>query len=146
MGLDSVYGEILNEHNLRPSHRGNISDATIRLEGKNPTCGDDITLNLTVNEEGKISAGAFAGAGCAVSQASTDIMLDLIEGRTPEEALALVESFMHMVHGIATDEELEALDEAQALKDVAHMPARAKCATLAWHTLEKMIREQIKEQ
>ncbi len=146
MDLKSIYREIVNEHNLHPGHKYEMENAAYSLQGVNPTCGDDITLNLTVNEEGKISAGAFAGAGCAVSQASTDIMLDLIEGRTPEEALALVESFMHMVHGTATDEELEALDEAQALKDVAHMPARAKCATLAWHTLEKMIREQIKEQ
>ena len=142
MDLKSIYREIVNEHNLHPEHKNEMVHPTFELQGVNPTCGDDITLRLLIGEDGKISAGAFSGEGCAVSQASTDIMLSLVEGKTPEEALSLVESFMSMIHGTATEEELEALDEAQALKDVAHMPARAKCATLAWHTLEKMLRER----
>ncbi len=141
MDLKTIYREIVNEHNLHPEHKESLVQPTYELQGANPTCGDDITLQLEVGEDGIISRGAFTGSGCAVSQASTDIMLELIEGKTKDEALALVKSFMAMVHGTATEEELEILDEAQALKDVAHMPARAKCATLAWHTLEKMLAE-----
>ena len=142
MSLDSIYGEILNEHNLRPSHRGNISDATIRLEGKNPTCGDDIYLELKVGEDGIIEDGAFSGSGCAISQASVDIMLDLIIGEPKERALELCGKFMGMIHGKATGEDLEDLDEAAALKDISHMPARVKCAVLGWHTMEEMLKNK----
>ena len=142
MGLESIYGEILNEHNLRPSHRGSIADATIRLEGKNPTCGDDIFLELKVGEDGTIEDGAFNGSGCAISQASVDIMLDLIIGESRERALELCEKFMGMIHGKADEDDLEDLDEASTLKDISHMPARVKCAVLGWHTMEEMIKNK----
>ena len=142
MGLESIYGEILNEHNLRPSHRGSIADATIRLEGKNPACGDDIFLELKVGEDGTIEDGAFNGSGCAISQASVDIMLDLIIGESRERALELCEKFMGMIHGKADEDNLEDLDEASALKDISHMPARVKCAVLGWHTMEEMIKNK----
>ena len=146
MGLDSVYGDILNEHNLRPSHRGNIADATIRLEGKNPTCGDDIYLELKVGEDGIVEDGAFNGSGCAISQASVDIMLDLIIGESKEKALELCEKFMEMIHGKATEDDLDELDEAAVLKDISHMPARVKCAVLGWHTMEEMLRNRAEGQ
>ena len=127
MGIDSIYGDILNEHNLRPSHRGNLTDPTIRLEGKNPTCGDDIYLELKVGEDGTIEDGAFSGSGCAISQASVDIMLDLIIGEPKERA---------------TEDDLDDLDEASVLKDISHMPARVKCAVLGWHTMEEMLKNR----
>ena len=142
MGLECIYGEILNEHNLRPSHRGSIEDATIRLEGKNPTCGDDIFLELKVGEDGTIEDGAFNGSGCAISQASVDIMLDLIIGESRERALELCKKFMGMIPGKADEDDLEDLDEASALKDISHMPARVKCAVLGWHTMEEMIKNK----
>ena len=104
----------------------------------NPSCGDDIILNLKV-EDGKIVDGSFTGDGCVISQASADIMLDLIIGREVEEAERLKESFLHMIKGEATDEEMELLEEAGALADISHMPARVKCAVLGWHTLENML-------
>ena len=142
MGLESIYGDILNEHNLRPSHRGNLSDPTIRLEGRNPTCGDDIYLELKVGEDGTIVDGAFSGSGCAISQASVDIMLDLIIGESEERALELCGKFMGMIHGRATEDDLDDLDEASVLKDISHMPARVKCAVLGWHTMEEMIKKK----
>ena len=141
MAANSIYGNILNEHNLRPTHRGTMEEPTIVLEGVNPTCGDDITLQLETDDQGVITDAAFSGAGCAVSQASTDIMLDMIIGHSKTEALSLVDTFMRMVRGEASQEEIEGLEEAAALQDVAHMPARAKCATLAWHTLQKTLTE-----
>ena len=140
MDLKSLYTQILNEHNLHPSHKGTVQEPTITLQGVNPSCGDNIYVQLKVDASGTITEGAFNGSGCAVSQASADIMLDLIEGRTKEEALELADAFLAMVRGTATDEQRELLEEAAALEDVAHMPARAKCATLGWHTLEKVLR------
>ena len=139
MGLESIYGEILNEHNLRPSHRGALEGANLRLEGKNPSCGDDIVLELRVGEDGIIEDGAFTGSGCAISQASVDIMLDLIIGEDKDRALELCSKFMKMIHKEASEEDLEDLDEASALIDISHMPARVKCAVLGWHTMEEML-------
>ena len=134
----SFYNEILTDHNLHPIHKHELADANMQLEGVNPSCGDDIILNLKV-EDGKIVDGSFTGDGCAISQASADIMLDLIIGREVEEAERLKESFLHMIKGEATDEEMELLEEAGALADISHMPARVKCAVLGWHTLENML-------
>ena len=104
----SFYNEILTDHNLHPMHKHELADANMQLEGVNPSCGDDIILNLKV-EDGKIVDGSFTGDGCAISQASADIMLDLIIGREVEEAERLKESFLHMIKGEATDEEMELL-------------------------------------
>ena len=134
----SFYNEILTDHNLHPMHKHELADANMQLEGVNPSCGDDIILNLKV-EDGKIVDGSFTGDGCAISQASADIMLDLIIGREVEEAERLKESFLHMIKGEATDEEMELLEEAGALADISHMPARVKCAVFGWHTLENML-------
>lgn len=134
----SFYNEILTDHNLHPMHKHALPDANMQLEGVNPSCGDDIILNLKV-EDGKIVDGSFTGDGCAISQASADIMLDLIIGREVEEAERLKESFLRMIKGEATDEEMELLEEAGALADISHMPARVKCAVLGWHTLENML-------
>ena len=141
MDLKQIYREIVNEHNLHPGHKGDLIQPRYTRQGVNPTCGDDIYLQLDVDEQGLIKGASFNGSGCAVSQASTDIMLEMIEGKTKEEALELVDTFMDMVRGTATQEQIEDLEEAAALQDVAHMPARAKCATLGWHTLEKILRE-----
>ncbi|MBR4760280.1 MAG: SUF system NifU family Fe-S cluster assembly protein [Lachnospiraceae bacterium] len=141
MDLKQIYREIVNEHNLHPGHKDEMSAPKIRRRGSNPTCGDDITVSLDLDENGIITDAAFQGEGCAVSQASTDICLDMIIGKTKDEALSLVETFMDMVHGKASEEQIESLEEAASLQDVAHMPARVKCATLAWHTLEKMLKE-----
>lgn len=88
-----------------------------------------------------IADGAFVGDGCAVSQASADIMLGMIIGKKKEEALRLGKLFFRMIKGETTPEETEELEEASALKDIAHMPARVKCAVLGWHTLAEMFKE-----
>ncbi len=143
MSLNSIYGELLNEHNLHPFHKGELEGATIMLEGKNPTCGDDIYLQLKVGDDGVIEDGSFYGSGCAISQASVDIMLDLVIGETKERALELANLFMKMIKGQASEEEIEELDEAGALKDISHMPARVKCAVLGWHTMEEMLKDKL---
>ena len=91
-------------------------------------------------EDGTITDGAFVGDGCAVSQASADMMLDLIIGKSKEEATKLADIFFRMIKGEVSDEELDQLEEASILKDVAHMPARVKCAVLGWRTMEEMLK------
>ena len=140
MPSNTFYNEIVIDHNLHPEHKHDLPDANIVLEGVNPSCGDDIWLKLKV-DNGIITDGAFVGDGCAVSQASADMMLDLIIGKSKEEALELADLFLRMVKGEASEEELEVLEEASLLKDVAHMPARVKCAVLGWHTMEEMLKE-----
>ena len=139
MAHNSFYNEILTEHNIRPEHKHDLPDANIVLEGVNPSCGDDIWLKLKV-ESGVVEDGAFVGDGCAISQASADIMLDMIVGRTKDEALHYADLFLKMIQGSATPEEIDELEEAGALQDVAHMPARVKCAVLGWHTLQESLK------
>ena len=137
----TFYNEILTDHNLHPLHKEKLPDANLVLEGVNPSCGDDIILQLKV-EDGQVVDGAFEGSGCAISQASADIMLDLIIGKKKEEAVKLAESFLKMIKGNATEEDMDALEEAGALQDIYPMPARVKCAVLAWHTMEELLKEE----
>ena len=136
----SFYNEILTEHNIHPEFKHDLADANIVLEGVNPKCGDDIYLKLKV-EDGVITDGAFVGDGCAISQASADIMLGMIVGKSKMEALHLGNLFMKMIKSEATKEEIEQLEEASALQDISHMPARVKCAVLGWHTLSEALKE-----
>ena len=138
MESKSFYNEILTDHNMHPVHKERLEGANIVLEGVNPSCGDDIVLQLKV-EDGVIKAGSFEGDGCAVSQSSVDIMLDMIIGKTVEEADVLSKKFMSMIKGAASERDIEDLEEAGALKDIAHMPARVKCAVLGWHTMDEML-------
>ena len=138
MELKELYREILNEHNINPAHKSDLEGANLVLQGVNPSCGDNITLNLKV-ENGIIKEGAFTGSGCAISQASVDMMLDLIIGKDEKEANRLCEIFMGMIQGTVTDEEIEELDEASALREIQHMPARVKCAELGWRTMREML-------
>ncbi|MBO7357335.1 MAG: SUF system NifU family Fe-S cluster assembly protein [Lachnospiraceae bacterium] len=140
MDLKEMYREIVNEHNLHPTHKYDFENPTMFKRGVNPSCGDDLTINLKV-EDGVIQDGSYVGNGCAISQASGDMMMDLIIGKTVDEAKHLADIFNRMIKGEVTDEELEELEDAQALIDISHMPARVKCALLSWRTLSEMLGE-----
>lgn len=140
----TFYNEILTEHNLHPAHKESLPDANLILEGVNPSCGDDIILQLKV-EDGVIVDGAFQGSGCAISQASVDMMLELVIGRKKDEAMHLADIFFRMIKGEASNEEIDELEEVVSLKDISHMPARVKCAVLGWHTMEEMLDGKKKE-
>ena len=102
----SFYNEILTEHNMHPDFKHDLPDADIVLDGVNPSCGDEISLKLKV-KDGVITDGAFVGDGCAISQASTDIMLGMIVGRKREDALRYADLFMRMIRGEATEAEID---------------------------------------
>ena len=137
----AFYNEILIDHNMHPAHKHERPGADMEMRGYNPTCGDDITLRLKV-ADGVVVDGAFTGSGCAISQASADMMLDLVIGKPKEEALRLSDIFLRMIKGSASEEEIDELEEACVLQDVSHMPARVKCAVLGWHTLEQMLEDE----
>ena len=157
MEIKSLYREIVNEHNLYPGHKYDLENPTMVLQGINPSCGDDINLQLRI-EDDIITDASFNGSGCAISQASADMMIDLIIGKRKEEALRLAETFMGMIKGTATAlrlaetfmgmikgtataDQIENLEEAAALQDISHMPARVKCAVLGWRTMRQMLEE-----
>ena len=128
--MANIYTAALMEHNAHPDYKYDMEGATDEHEGVNPSCGDEMVLKLRIEDGG------------AVSQASADMMADLVTGETVEEARRLCGLFMKMVKGeTLTDEEKEDLDEAAQLESISHMPARVKCAELGWRTLSEIIGE-----
>lgn len=142
MDLSEIYTDIINEHSTSARNKHPLEGADMVLDGVNPSCGDEIQLMVNI-ADGKISQAAFTGSGCAISQASTSLMIDLIVGKPVEEARELLRTFIGMIKREITDEqELERLEEAIALRNISNMPARVKCAVLAWHTLEDALAKQ----
>ena len=137
--LTDIYNELIMEHSMNSYNKKELKNADYCEVGHNPNCGDEITLELKLN--GNIFEDmAFSGHGCAISQASTSIMIDTLKGKTIEEAKEIVKTFIEMIKREITDEkELEKLEDAIAFRNVANMPARVKCALLAWHTIEDML-------
>ena len=137
--LTDVYNDLIMEHSMNSYNKKKLEGADYSEIGHNPNCGDEITLELKLNEN-KIEDMAFTGHGCAISQASTSIMIDTLRGKTIEEAKEIIKIFIEMIKRETTDEEqLKKLEDAIAFKNVSNMPARVKCALLAWHTIEDML-------
>lgn len=137
--LTSVYNELIMEHSMNSYNKKKLKNADYKELGHNPNCGDEITLELKLDGN-KIEDMAFTGHGCAISQASTSIMIDTLKGKTIQEAKKIIETFIEMIKREEKDEEkLKILEEAIAFRNVANMPARVKCALLAWHTIEDML-------
>ena len=133
--LDSLYKEMILEHYKRPRNRGTLDPATVRQEGTNPSCGDELELFLNV-EDGVIREVRFTGEGCAISLASASMMTEAIQGRTIGQALDTCRQFKAMIHGEPPAEEL---GDLQLLQGVSKLHARVKCATLSWVTLEQAL-------
>lgn len=137
--LTDVYNELIMEHSMNSYNKKELKNADYCEIGHNPNCGDEITLQLKLNGN-IIEDMAFSGHGCAISQASTSIMIDTLKGKTVEEAKEIVKTFIDMIKREITDEqELKKLEDAIAFKNVSNMPARVKCALLAWHTIEDIL-------
>ena len=140
--VGNIYTAALMQHNSHPDYKYEMEGCTCSHEGVNPSCGDELTLQLRI-EDGVIEEASFVGSGCAVSQASADMMADLITGETVEEAKRLVGLVLGMIKGeTLSEEDKEDLDEAAELESISRMPARVKCAELAWRTLEKLLADK----
>jgi len=140
--LNDVYNELIMEHSMNSYNKKKLEKADYCEVGHNPNCGDEITLELKLNGD-IIDDMAFSGHGCAISQASTSIMIDVLKGKTVEEAKEIIKTFIDMIkRETKSEEELEKLEEAIAFRNVANMPARVKCALLAWHTIEDILNKK----
>ena len=139
--LNDLYNDLIMEHSMNSYNKKKLENADYCEVGHNPNCGDEITLELKLNGD-IIEDMAFSGHGCAISQASTSIMIDVLKGKTIKEAKEIIKTFIDMIkRETKSEEELEKLEEAIAFRNVANMPARVKCALLAWHTIEDMLNE-----
>lgn len=137
--LNDVYNELIMEHSMNSYNKKKLLDANLSEIGHNPNCGDEITLELKLDGN-IIEDMAFSGHGCAISQASTSIMIDTLRGKAVNEAKDIIKIFIDMIkRETKSEEELEKLEDAIAFRNVSNMPARVKCALLAWHTLEDML-------
>lgn len=132
--LRELYQEIILDHNRNPRHHYAMDDATTQARGFNPLCGDKLTVYAKI-EGNRVVELSFIGSGCAISQASASLMTDAVKGKTLEEALELFHKFHHMLT-LEDQHPTVLLDKLTVLAGVKAFPARVKCATLAWHTLE----------
>ncbi|MNI61910.1 NifU-like protein [compost metagenome] len=140
MDMSKLYTELIMEHNSSKRNKRELENPDKTERGHNPSCGDEISLSVKFNGD-IIEDMAFTGSGCAISQASTSIMIDLIKGKSKQEALSLVETFISMIkREITNEEELLALEDAMVFQNIQNMPARVKCAVLAWHTLKESLK------
>jgi len=141
MNLEQLYTELIIQYSREKEHRCHMEDATVTKRGVNPSCGDDITLELKLRGD-VIERVCFHGEGCAISQASTQMLVQLIKNKTAAEAKQLIATFLGMITKSSSDEgALEALGDAIVLQNISNMPARVKCAVLAWHTLEEALKQ-----
>ncbi len=136
--LSDLYQELIIDHNRRPRNRRKLETANRRAEGFNPLCGDKVTIYLTI-EDDVVKDAAFEGSGCAISTASASLMTESLKGKTVAEARALFERFHSLITGEGKQDGSGAdgprLGKLAAFSGVARFPARVKCATLAWHTV-----------
>ena len=135
--LRDLYQEVIFDHNRNPRNFRTMDDADRQIDGFNPLCGDRITLFIKLTD-GKISDASFQGQGCAISTASASLMTDIVKGQTEGEAQNLFSLF----HKMATGEhvEMDDLGKLAVLAGVCEYPARVKCATLPWHTLDALLK------
>ncbi|MBP1736926.1 MAG: system FeS assembly protein, NifU family [Oscillospiraceae bacterium] len=146
MELNELYSDIVTEYAADKSHWHPLAGADVHMRGVNPSCGDELNLELDI-EDGRIRQAGLTGGGCAISEASASIMADMVEGKTLEEAKTLAGLFLAMVRKEITDVgQLETLEDAQVFENISNMPARTKCAVLAWHTLDEALKKWEAEQ
>ena len=138
--LDDLYREILLDHYRSPRNRGPLPGANARAEGANPLCGDEIAVELRIDDDGRIADVAFEGSGCSISQASSSMMTQYVKGRPAAEALAAVAAFQRMM--VEGEEPGADFGDIEALSGVRRFPVRVKCASLAWKTLEQALRRR----
>jgi len=140
--LKDLYQEVIVDHNRNPRNFGKLDDADRVAEGYNPLCGDRLNLYVKL-DDGRIADIHFDGSGCAISVASASMMTDALKGKTLIEAKRMFKNF----HRLVTDEhspdpdQVMQLGKIAALIGVREFPARVKCATLCWHTLQSALEE-----
>lgn len=134
MALDALYQEIILDHFKNPRNFGKLDGPATSTHHENPSCGDQLDLQVAIDDQQRIGQIKFYGRGCAISQSSASMMTELVKGKTVVEARDAIASFMHMLTG--EGEAKVELGDLEALSGVKQFPVRVKCATLAWKALE----------
>lgn len=138
--LEDLYRDILLDHYRNPRHHGHLEGANRQADGSNPLCGDQVMVEARVGEDGTVEEVSFTGTGCSISQASSSMMTVYVTGHSTEHALEGVQRFQQMMlAGEVPPGAEEDLGDIEALAGVAKFPARVKCASLAWKTLEQAL-------
>ena len=131
-----LYQQVILDHNRKPRNFHEIEGASHSCHGVNPLCGDDITVYLNVDKDDVIKDVSFLGSGCAISKASTSLMTTYIKGKKVDSARKIKEEFHQMILGTMDPEKEEhSLGKLVLFMGIRDFPSRAKCASLAWHTL-----------
>jgi nitrogen fixation NifU-like protein len=138
--LNSLFQELILEHYKHPRNKGDLPTANRRVHMNNPTCGDEIWLQLRL-EDDRVADAKFVGEGCSISQASVSMMTQLLKGKTLSEAQALTRRFTAMMHGDSDAARDRQLGDLRALAGVSKFPVRIKCALLGWNALEEALKE-----
>ena len=140
--LSDLYQEVILEHNKNPRNFREISNADKKAVGNNPLCGDALQVFVTMDGD-TVTDVSFKGSGCAISKASASMMTQAVKGRSREEADVLFDEFHRMVTGkldIAQDD--NQLGKLRIFAGVLEFPARVKCASLSWHTLNAALHDE----
>ena len=141
MRLEQMYQDVILDHYKHPHHRGLREPFAAEVHHVNPTCGDEVTLRVSLSDDGEqVTDVSYDGQGCSISQAATSVLTDLVVGRTVGDALKTVTAFTEMVSSrgtIAGDE--DTLGDAVAFAGVSKYPARVKCALLGWLALKTAV-------
>ena len=136
--IQDLYQSLILDHNRSPRNFRAIEGADRRAEGRNPLCGDELTVWVKLEGE-RIGDVSFVGSGCAISKASASMMTAAVKGKTVGEARALFERFHALVTGHGDAASTASLGRLAAFAGVARFPVRVKCASLAWHTLRSAL-------
>lgn len=140
--LRELYQEVILDHNKNPRNQYVMEDCTATAQGFNPLCGDKMKVYVKLQND-KVQDISFEGCGCAISQASASLMTEIVKHKSVEEAHQLFQRFHAMV---TQDNQTEpVIDKLTVLAGVKIFPARVKCATLAWHTLEAALNQEMVE-
>lgn len=134
-GLNELYREVILDHYQNPRRQGTLAAPTIIAEGKNPLCGDELTLHLGV-EDGKISAVAWSGHGCSISMASASMLAEQLIGKPMSAVMALQQAVLQFLRGEPVPPGTD-LGDLEVLEGVRKFPVRIKCALLPWTTLQE---------
>jgi nitrogen fixation protein NifU and related proteins len=138
--LTSLYQQLILEHYRKPRNRGDLPEATVAIVMRNPSCGDEIQLQLQV-EDGTISQARFTGEGCSISLASVSMMTNLLKGASLDEAMGLAERFTRLMHGDEEAARDRSLKDLRALQGVSRFPVRIKCALLGFDALQEAVKK-----
>ncbi len=142
MELDRIYTDLILEASTSKKNMRELEDPDFKELGHNPSCGDELTLMLKMNGD-ILEDISFIGEGCAISRASTSLMIDILKGKSKGEALKIISSYLNMIRGESlSKEEFKSLKDARVFENIKNLPARVKCATLAWHTMENILERE----